>query len=79
MSDEDLIEALAEAEGANMHSRLCQVCSALETMSERARDSTERALAGTIGEVKLAAILTKSGYPTGRRAVSRHRSEGHTS
>lgn len=74
-----LANEIAEAEEANMHSRPCQVCDALATMSESARGNVERALAGTIGERKLAEILTRNGYPTGRRAVANHRSEGHSS
>lgn len=77
MSDDSLIEALAEAEVANMHSRTCQVCRALAAMSDEARGGVERALAGTIGERRLAEILTGNGYPTGRRAVANHRREGH--
>lgn len=80
MSNEEdaLLAALGEAEYANMHSRECRVCLALAAMSDRARAGVERALAGTIGERKLAEILTGSGYPTGRRAVATHRREGHT-
>lgn len=76
MSDETLIAALEEAENENIHARPCQVCAALEMMSEEARVRVERALAGTIGEEKLAKVLTDSGYPTGRRAVRKHR-KGH--
>ena len=81
MTDQDdgLLAALADAERANMHSRDCQVCDALAAMSEQARAGVERALAGTIGERKLADILTGNGYPTGRRAVANHRREGHVS
>jgi len=79
MSDEELLAALGEAEVANMHARDCQVCRAITSMSESARAGVNRALAGTIGERKLAEILTRTGYPTGRRAVSRHRLEGHSS
>lgn len=79
MSEFDLLGDLAEAEGANIHARDCQVCAALQVMSESAAEGVERALAGTIGERKLAAILTKNGYPTGRRAVRNHRLEGHES
>lgn len=76
-SDEDLLADLADAEDANIHSRQCQVCLALRGMTELAREGVERALAGTIGERKLAEILTRNGYPTGRRAVATHRREGH--
>jgi hypothetical protein len=79
MNEDELLAALAEAEVANMHGRDCQVCRAITGMSESARAGVKRALAGTIGERKLAEILTRAGYPTGRRAVSRHRLEGHTS
>ena len=79
MTDDDkLLEELGAAENDNMHGRPCQVCQALPQMSESGRAGTERALAGTIGEQKLADILTRNGYPTGRRAVRRHRQEGHT-
>lgn len=77
-SEESLMAALAEAEDANMHARECQVCVALTAMSDLARKEVERALAGTIGERKLAEILTRNGYPTGRRAVATHRREDHT-
>lgn len=79
MTDQDarLLEALGEAEDANQHARACQVCAAITSMSDRAREGVERALGGTIGERRLAEILTSSGYPTGRRAVARHRLEGH--
>jgi len=79
MSDEELLAALGQAETDNMHARDCQVCQALTSMSELARSGVRRALAGTIGERKLAEILTRTGYPTGRRAVARHRLEGHAS
>jgi len=79
VQDEGLLLArLEKAEDANMHARDCQVCKALRTMSDQARVGVERALAGTIGERKLAAILTDSGYPTNRRAVANHRREAHT-
>lgn len=77
-SDEDLLAELSGAEQANMHGRSCQVCDALSSMSDQAKSGVLRALAGTIGEEKLAAILTRNGYPTGRRAVKRHRREDHT-
>lgn len=79
MSDEDLLKDLGIAEQANGHARNCQICDALEAMTNEARSGVERALAGTIGERKLAEILTRNGYPTGRRAISRHRLEGHSS
>jgi len=76
--DEDiLLKDLAAAENANQHARPCQVCTALGQMSDRAKTAVERALEGTIGEIKLADILTGNGYPTGRRAVATHRREGH--
>lgn len=78
MADKELLEDIAQAEDANMHARPCQVCQALRGMSELARAGVEKALAGTIGERTLADILTRNGYPTGRRAVATHRKEGHT-
>lgn len=78
MSDDALLEDLAVAEQANQHARPCQVCEALSDMSDQAKSGVLRALAGTIGEAKLAEILTRNGYPTGRRAIARHRLEGHS-
>lgn len=75
--EQELLKQLEKAEGANMHGRPCQVCTALSSMSESARAGVERALAGTIGERTLAEILTRNGYPTGRRAVQAHRREDH--
>lgn len=77
-SDEALLAELEQAEESNVHGRECQVCRALPQMSESVRPGVEKALAGTIGEQKLADILTRNGYPTGRRAVKNHRSEGHS-
>lgn len=75
--DTGLLADLTNAEQANMHSRPCQVCVALEGMTDFARAGVQQALAGTIGERTLAEILTRNGYPTGRRAVATHRREGH--
>lgn len=72
-----LLDDLAQAEGENMHSRGCQACEVLDAVPESEREGVRRALAGTIGERKLADILTRNGYPTGRRAINRHRLEGH--
>lgn len=76
-STERLLADLAQAEHANVHGRECQVCVALAEMAESARIAVESALAGTIGERRLAEILTRNGYPAGRRAVANHRREGH--
>lgn len=73
-----LLAELAEGEVANMHARPCQVCEALTAMSEVAASRVRQALAGTIGERRLAEILTRGGYTTGTRAVNRHRREAHT-
>ncbi len=78
MADEDLLAALQVAENANTISRPCQVCVALEAMSEAAKSGVLRALSGTIGEKKLARILTDNGYPTWPRAINRHRREAHS-
>lgn len=78
-ADDGLLADLVQAERANGHRRSCQVCDALADMSDQARSGVEQALTGTIGERKLSEILTRNGYPTGRRAVRNHRTEGHTS
>lgn len=77
--DVDLLRDLTEAENENTHRRPCQICQAMAGMSESVRANVERALAGTIGEKKLADILTRNGYPAGRRAIQRHQLEGHPS
>jgi Na+-translocating ferredoxin:NAD+ oxidoreductase RnfG subunit len=78
INDDRLLAELGTAELANQHGRECQVCTALTNMSESARISVQRALAGTIGEEKLATILTRNGYPTGRRAIRNHRRQDHS-
>lgn len=79
MSDESLIAELGKAANANQHGRPCQVCDALSQMSEEAAGNVSIALSRrTIGERSLAEILTRNGYPTGRRAVVNHRLEGHS-
>jgi hypothetical protein len=78
MTDDDaLLADLEKAERANVFARDCQVCEALDRMSERAKPQVETALRGTIGARKLAELLTRNGYPTGRRAVENHRREDH--
>lgn len=76
-SEQAMLADLREAEVANVHGRECQVCQALGRMPESVKPGVLRALSGTIGQDKLASILTKNGYPTGWRAVARHRREGH--
>lgn len=78
MADQDMLAEIEQAEDANMFARPCQVCDALERMTDEAAEGVNRALGGTIGERTLAEILTRNGYPTGRRAVARHRLEGHS-
>lgn len=79
MSDDILLGELEQAVQENQHGRPCQVCCALEAMSPSARNRVEQALTGTlVGERKLSEILTRNGYTVGRRAVARHRREGHT-
>lgn len=72
-----LLDDLEQAESENTFARPCQACETLAAVPESEREGVKRALAGTIGERKLAAILTGHGYPTGRRAINRHRLEGH--
>lgn len=76
-SDKKLLEGLARAERANGSAPSCQVCGALEKMSDQAKEAVERAVSGTIGTRRLAQILTSNGYQVGDRAVVWHRS-GHT-
>lgn len=76
-----LLEDLEKAESENPHQDRCRVCETLESFevigSDETRAALSRALAGTIGGEKLAAILARHGYPVGRRAIMRHRREGH--
>lgn len=76
-ADAALLADLQAGERASIPNRPCQACVALENLSDQARPAVERALAGTIGETKLAQILTANGYPTGARAINRHRREDH--
>ena len=77
MTDADLFADIEAAEKANGSVISCQVCDGLALMSPETKARVESALAGTIGERKLADILTRNGYPTGRRAIYYHR-KGHT-
>lgn len=76
--EDDLLADLAAAEEANTNTRPCQVCVVLTSVSEPVRAALEAGLAGTIGRDKLVTILTRRGFTVGRRAVERHRQEGHT-
>lgn len=74
----DLLKDLEAASDANMFARPCQVCQALPQMEPEAAQTVHLSiLRRTIGERTIAEILTRNGYPTGRRAVIRHREEGH--
>lgn len=78
MSDEDLLSEIIHAEATNMHARPCQACQLIVNLGDSPlRDAVERALSGTVGETRLAAILKRNGYSTGARAIKRHRQEGH--
>lgn len=72
-----LMADLAQAESENVHSRGCQACDVLEATTEPARTAVRAALDGTIGRDKLVTILSRHGYTIGRRAIERHRQEGH--
>jgi hypothetical protein len=73
-----LVAELEAAEKAHPILRPCQACEAILRVSDDAREAVERALAGTIGEKTLAAILTRNGFTVGARAINRHRREAHT-
>jgi len=75
----DLLADLAEATRANPHGAPCLACRIVSEASEDVRPALEEALSGTIGTEKLAQILSRHGYEIGRRAIMRHRREGHTS
>lgn len=81
-SAEILVDQLRAAALTNKDQRECQACVALKAMPEEAREATRIALLpsghGSIGGTRLAKILTANGYPTGVRAISRHRREDHT-
>lgn len=77
---ESLLADLAAGERASTFGeRPCTACEAIEGAADDVREALERALAGTIGEEKLARILSKNGLDVGRRAIARHRKERHTS
>jgi hypothetical protein len=76
--DHALLDALKVAESENPHRRDCKMCVALTQMSDPVQQAVRAALAGTIGRDKLVAVLAAHGYPVGRRALVRHRQEGHS-
>lgn len=77
-NDAALLADLQEAYIANRTIKRCDACDTIAGSSEALRPALESALAGTIGEAKLSAILTHRGYTVGRRAIARHRREAHT-
>ena len=77
-AEDGLLEALQQAEDENTQARPCQVCKVLASVSESVANALRSGLAGTIGRDKLVTILTDHGYTVGRRAVERHRQEGHS-
>lgn len=75
-----LVEDLAQAEHENTQARDCLMCSTIEGLSDDVtRVALTRAAAGTIGRDKLVRILRQNGLPASRRAIERHRTEGHLS
>lgn len=74
---DELIEALCEAEAVNFRGRPCRACEAVRMLHGERREAVERALSGTIGEQKLAAILSSNVTQVGRRDIHRHRTERH--
>lgn len=75
-----LIEDLAKAEDENTVRRPCQMCSAIDAEPDDVtRVALIRAAAGSIGRDKLVLILRQHGLTVGRRAIERHRTEGHLS
>lgn len=75
-----LLEDLTAGEQKNTMARPCQMCEALKSIEdEETRIALTRAASGTIGRDKLAQILHRNGLPVGRRAIERHRQEGHSS
>lgn len=76
--DDSLLAALKVAAAENTQGRPCRMCVALEKMSDPVRGAVEAALGGTIGRDKLVSVLAAHGYDVGRRAIERHRQEGHS-
>lgn len=76
--DSDLMVDLNEALIANRTIVPCPACEAIASVSENVRGPLADALAGTIGRDKLVTILARHGYKVGRRAIERHRQEGHS-
>lgn len=74
-----LLNDLARAEAAASGERPCPACGHLASMDPGPeRDALEAALAGTIGVNTLVDILRQHEIPVGRRAIYRHRKEGHS-
>lgn len=77
-ADDSFLSALAAAAAENPHSPRCKMCVALEQMSDPVREAVQASLGGTIGRDKLVSLLAAHGYDVGRRALERHRQEGHS-
>lgn len=79
MIDNSLIKDIERAEVENGTRPHCDACDLIDRLRNTDPfEAVSRALGGTIGTSKLSAILTKNGHPVGRRAIQRHRDEGHT-
>jgi hypothetical protein len=77
MSEIDPLLAEIQAAEATSRYRPCQACEALALLSPERKIAVQRALGGTIGADRLAAILTKNVAPVGKRAILNHRKEEH--
>ena len=71
----DLLKATDAAQG-KLECSLCDYANTLEEGSAL-RAVITAAAAGTIGERKLEVVFRKHEIPVGRRAIIRHRKEGH--
>lgn len=66
-----LIEDLQREEAAI---KGCKLCTYIVRMPDNEAEAVEDALASDVQHVKIAAILTKNGYPITEASVRRHRS-----
>ena len=72
-----LIDELLKAEDQAIRGTGHPSCIACEVLADMPsgdqKDAIEAALAGSIGRIKLAGILSKHGIPIGRRSIQTHR------
>lgn len=75
----DILADLEQAIRQNTVGRPCLLCTALAEMDSGVADAVHSAIRmQAVGEAKMASLLARHGHEVGRRAIIRHRDEGHS-